>query len=215
MARKLLILLFSFLSIVFVSSVNAQTATTGSIPTTVNSTAKLGPQVKLLPIQRKTATQAGEDLKNLIQAKRDEFKLKLQTIKDKRKQALVERIDARIAEINKNQTLRFIQTLYTIQTFLNKVGQSATGTATLVNITAAQAAIYTAKTAVAAQAAKSYVITITDDSTLKINVGTTVSQFRQDLVTVYKLVVDAKQAVQKLYTNKEIIKKEATGSAKL
>ena len=66
-------------------------------------------------------------------------------------------------------------------------------------------------------------MTITDDTTLRQNAAAIVSQFRQDITSVYKLVVDAKQAVQSLKPGvkivppiimKPLLKKFATGSAK-
>jgi len=54
---------------------------------------------------------------------------------------------------------------------------------------------------------------ITDDSTLKITAGTTVSQFRQDLLGVYNLVLNARQTVQKLYIIKVPVNNTATNSA--
>lgn len=216
MTRKLLFLLFPLLLLFFVSAANAQTATTGSAQTAVDSATKLKQQMQLLQEQKKAAvTQARDEAKAMVQAKREEFKTRLQTIKDQRKKTLVERIDAKIVEVNKNQTTRFTEVLSRLQTFLDKINKLITGTTVSADVTAAQTAIDEAKTAVEAQAAKSYTMTITDDTTLKLNAGTTVSQFRQDLVATYKLVIDAKQAVQKLNTDKALIKKEASSSAKL
>lgn len=163
--------------------------------------------------------QEREATKAAFQAKREEFKIRLQTIKDQRKKLLVERIDAKIAEVNKNHTAKYTETLNRLQTFLDKFNNSATEAGklsdVLANITAAQTAIDTARKAVDAQAAETYTMAITDDSTLKLNAGKTMSQFRHDLVAVHKLVIDAKQAVQKLNTDRKLIKKEkeATESA--
>lgn len=186
---------------VFSSKTIAQTAT--------NSASGLKERMQLLQADKKAA----------ISAKREEFKLRLQAIKDQRKKLLMERIDAKIAEVNKNQTDRYTEALNKLQSFLDKFNKSATEAGklsdVLADITAAQTAIDTARTAVDAQAANTYAITITDDLTLKVNAGKIMSQFRLDLVAVHKLVVDAKQAVQKLNTDRKLIKKEkeATESA--
>ena len=79
----------------------------------------------------------------------------------------------------------------------------------------AQTKIDLASEAVASQGAKVYTIDITTETNLRTNVGTTISQFRNDLTQTYKLVIDAKQAVQNLRTDKVMMKKEATGSANL
>jgi hypothetical protein len=217
MTRKLLVLLFPLLLIVFVPSVSALNATTESAQTTTTDPGtKLKQQMKLIQDQKKdTLTQVRNDAKALLQTKREEFKARVLTIKDQAKKALIERIDGRIAEVNKNQTDKFIDVLNKLQVFIDRANGTASDTAKLTDTTVAQNMINSARTAVTAQAEKSYTMMITDDAALKVNAGTTVSQFRHDLIAVHKLVQDAKQAVQKLFINKEIIRKDATSSAKL
>lgn len=216
MTRKIIYLILPLLLLVFVPSVNAQNTTTGSAQTTIDAATKLREQMKLIQEQKKAEIkQIKDEAKVMIQAKREEFKASLLKIKDQKKKALVERIDAKIAEVNKNQTTRFTEALNRLQTFLDKISKSTTKTTVLVDTTAAQAAIDTAKAAVDIQGAKIYTMEIVDDVTLKLNAGTVVSQFRQDINAVYKLVVDVKQAIQKLNTERNVIKREATSSANL
>jgi hypothetical protein len=221
MTRKLLALLFVPLFLfIFGSTANAvvntttesaQTSTAGNSQTTASTASKLRQQMQLVQEQKKAAvTQA----KAMIQAKRDEFRTRIQEIKDQKKKVLIERIDARLAEVNKNQTARFTEVLNILQTFLDKINKSAIGTSIQASIATTQTTIDAARTAVEIQANKSYIMTISDDSALKVNAGTTVSQFRQDLTDVYKLVIDSKQALRKLNIDKELIRKEATNSAK-
>ena len=215
MTRKLLALFLPFiLAIVFVPLVNAQNSTTASAQT-LDAASKLKQQMVLLQEQKNAAiTKAKEEARVIMQAKRDEFKVKLQTIKDQKRKALIEKIDAKLTQVNANQTAKFSEVLVRLQGFLDKIKQSVTDTKILANIVAAQTAIDTAKAAVDAQAAKIYTIEIVDDTTLKLNAGTTVSQLRVDLMNIYKLVVDAKQAVQKLNIDRLEIK-PATSSAEL
>lgn len=221
MTQKLLILSLSFLVLFFVSPVKAiesTTATTGSARPTAPATSasKLKEQMRLLQDQKKAAvSQSREEIRTAIQAKRTEFKERLQTIKDLKRKSVIERIDAKLAEVNKNQTAKFIEVISKLQAIVDKIKQLTTNANVLTDISVAQAAIDSAITAVEAQAAKTYTMTIADDTTLKANAGTTVSGLRQDLTAVHKLVVDAKQAVQKLNTDKKAIRKEATGSANL
>lgn len=209
MQRKLVVVSFSvFLFIVFSSSVNAQT--------TASTASRLKEQMQILKDQKKTAvSQIREETKAMMQAKRDEFKTRMQAIKDQRKKMLVERIDTKLSEVNKKHTDRFTEVLSKLQLLLDKITAKETETKVLADIKTAQAAIDTAMTAVEAQAAKTYIIQITDETKLRLDVGTTTSQLRQDLMATYKLVIDAKQAVQKLNTDKSIMKKEATSSANL
>lgn len=223
MTRKLLVIIFPLLLLVFVPLVNAQATTTGSAKTVTttnaqtatDSASKLKEQMQLLQDQKKTAvTQAKDDAKTIIQTARAKFATKLQVIKDQKKKALIQLIDAKLAEVNKNQTSRFSENLVMIQGFLNKIKLTTTDPAGLAGVSTAQSAIDTAKAVVAAQAAKVYTMQIADAATLRLNAGTTVSQLRQDLMIVYKSVVDAKQAVRGLNTDKMLIKKESTSSAK-
>lgn len=219
MIQKLLFLILPFFILVFVATVNAQTGT--------NSASKLKDQMQLLKDQRqealkikketrvelrqqiKEAVQAKrEAVKAAVGAKREEFKAKLGAIKDERKKALVTRIDTKLSNVNTKHTDRFAQVLGNLQTILDKMSEN-------VDKTEAQTAIDAAQAAVETQAAKTYAITISTETALRPDVGIVTSQLRQDLVSVHKLVIDAKQAVQVLRASNAIIKKEATNSANL
>ncbi len=234
MTRKLPVIVFSLLLLIFVSKVNAQNTTTGSaktVTTTNTQTAtdaasKLKQQMQLIKDQKQTAVSLKqqikeriqtkkEEIKEIVATKREEFKAKIQTIKDQKKKALVERIDTKLGNVNTKHTDRYAQALSDLQTFLDRITQSTTGTNALTNTATAQAAIDSAKLAVENQAVETYTITISTETALRSDVGTIISQLRQDLTTVHKLVVDAKQAIQKLNINKELIKKETTSSAEL
>lgn len=221
MQKKLIVFsLVVLLFILFPSNANSQTAT--------NAASRLKEQIQLLKDQEQTAVsqikkgkrvELGQQIKETVQAKKEavkeavatkkgEFKVKLQAIKDRKKKALVERIDTKLANINTKHTDRFTQVISNLQLLLDKISQD-------VDITEAQVAIDTAQAAVANQAAKTYIITISTEIALRSDVGTVVSQLRQDLKATHKLVVDAKQAVQTLRENNAIIKKEATSPANL
>lgn len=217
MTQKILYsLLIPLFLVVFASTVNAQNATAGNTQTATDAATKLKQQMRLIQDQKKTAvSNIKSEAKALIQAKREEFKTRIQTIKDQKKKTLAVRIDAKLAEVNKKHTAKYSETLIRLQGFLDKIKLSTTNAKVLADATTAQTAIDTAKSSVDIQAAKSYIMEITDDATLKVNAGAVVSQLRQDLSVVHKLVVDAKQAVQKLNTDRELIKKEASASANL
>lgn len=216
MTRKLLIITLFILLIVFAPTVNAQNTAAGNTQTATDAATKLKQQMRLIQDQKKTAlTQVKDEAKAMLQAKREEFKTRIQTIKDQKKKALAVRIDAKLAEVNKKHTAKYSEALVRLQGFLDKIKQSTTDAKVLADIAAAQTAIDTAKDSVDIQAAKMYIMEIVDDATLKLNAGIAVSQLRQALSAVHKLVVDAKQAVQKLNTDRELIKKDATKSAEL
>lgn len=235
MTRKLLALIVPVLFLTVVGTSSAITTTTESAQATLptisttpitstsarlplpndEAASKLKQQIQILQEQKKTAiTQIRDDARVAIQAKRDEFKAHLLLIKDEKRKALVEKIDTKLSDVNASQSARFTEILTRLQGFLDKINKTTAQPNVLAGIAAAQTAIDTAKTAVAAQAGKVYTMNIVDDTTLKANAGVTVSQFRLDIMAVYKLVVDAKIAVQKLFVESSLIKKEATSSAK-
>ena len=217
MARKIIYALFiPLFLVVFVSAVNAISITTESAQTAITDPSiKLKEQMQLLQKQKNAgAIKAKDEAMTTARTKKEEFKTRIQTIKDQRKKILIEKIDTKLAKINQNQVTKFTEALVRFQGFLDKIKQSTTDTNVLADAAIAQTAIDTAKTALDIQTSKVYTIEIVDDATLKINAGTTVSQLRKDLTAVHKLIVEAKQAVQKLNTDRTLIKKEATSSAR-
>ncbi|MDO8661180.1 MAG: hypothetical protein Q7K43_04780, partial [Candidatus Woesearchaeota archaeon] len=176
-------------------------------PTTTN--AQNATRASDLKTERQNGiSQIRERTKAEMQALRVQFKERVQTIKDTRKQGVTQKLDADIARANLKHTTKFNEVLARLQRMLDKIAPDAKDPKTLSDIKSAQAKIDLAKVAVANQAAKEYTIEITDETTLRKNVGTTISQFRQDLMQVHKLVIDARQAVQVLRTDKVMIKKE-------
>lgn len=221
MLRKLLVLSSILFLLLFTSNVNAQTST--DKPTTANTSAPsaVSPKqqrlekMELKQQMKDTIQMKREEMSTIVKTRREEFKAKIETLKDQRKKVLVERIDTKLSTVNAKHTDRFTEVLSKLQQLLDKVSAQATDAKVLADIKIVQAAIDTAKTAVETQAAKTYTATITDETTLRNNVGTTTSQLRQDLMATHKLVVAAKQAVQALRKDKMIMKKEATTSASL
>ena len=214
MEKKFASLVLIFLLVALLPSfVNAQTS---NLPSRLKQKVKDNDSIirKEGRISRKVS-QIKEGTKAIVQAKRDEFKTRIQTIKDEKKKALVARIDGKLSEVNIKHTDRFSQVLTKLQTHLDKISQTAKDKKVLADVGIAQASIDAAETAVANQAAKTYTIQITTETALRLNVGTTTSQLRQDLMSTHKLVVDAKQAVQALNKDNVIIKKEPASSANL
>lgn len=193
------------LTVIIPLKVSAETAT---------GTSSLKQQMTDLRTDRKNAISQIRDKTRLeIQALRDQFKVRLQTIKDARKRALTQKLDLNISSANIKHTARFTVVLTKLQEALDKISPDVKNPKILSDIKEAQAKIDVAKEAVASQAAKVYTIEITDETALRKSVGTTISQFRKDLMQVHKLVIEAKQAVQILRTDKSMMKKEATSSA--
>ena len=102
----------------------------------------------------------------------------------------MERVDAKLAEINKRRTDAMTRHLDKMSEILVKVKARGGDTAV------AEAAVADARSAVAAQAAKTYVVTISSEDKLKINVGETMKALTTDLRNLHEgKIVPARKAV--------------------
>jgi len=155
-----------------------------------------------------------EDFTNRLEASREaakkefedhkkEFELELAHIKDTKKQAIVDRINTNCQDINVKRTTAMTGMLAKLSSILTNVtNRAATASASGKDtsavdtaVTTAQAAIADAQSAVAAQAGKTCTITITSDTTVKADVGKTISGIEADLKSVYAKVIAARKSV--------------------
>lgn len=205
MTRKLLISIALSVLITTLSAckVSAQNTARVNARTSTDSAITLEEQIMLRQNQRETE-------RNQI---KEDFRKNLAAIKDQAKKAIMERVNAKIMMINMVQTDKLTDALYKLQIFVDRVSGSATGTAKLEDITTAKEAMDIAGKAIAVQAEKNYTIIIADESTLKANAGSTVNQFRKDIMEVRRLLLEAKKAVMKLFSAKAAVIKNATNSA--
>jgi len=191
---KVLIVLISTLAIL----VTPQVVLAEDSMTTTNETQKL-------KVSRPVDAMKSErqDLLQQKQALMADFRTKLAGIKDTKKKMIVERIDGRIASANAALTNKMTRALEKMSGFLERAKTRSTTfksegkdtTALDAAITAAENAITAAKAAIDEQKAKTYTAQISDETTLRNTIGTTVSLFRTDISAVHKLVVSAKQAL--------------------
>lgn len=209
--RRLLSALLAFALPLIIATSNASAVDTAS------SAPKLRDQIKrtIQEQKREAVTKIKDDARIAIKARQEEFKAKIQTIKDLKKKTILENVSIKLAEVNKRNTDKFSEFLTKLQSALDKIQTVATDPKIITNISIAQTAIDTAKAAVVAQAANDYTIQVTSETVLKVNANSAISQLRKDLSATHKLVVDAKQATQLTRIDKIMIKKEATGSANL
>ncbi len=136
--------------------------------------------------------------------KRDEFRVRLATIRDEKKKAIVERIDQNIVKINTNRTAIMLRHLTKIEEILGRIetrtnslassGKDVTAVRTA--ITKAREAIAAARTAVNAQAVKTYTIDITTETNLGSAVSAARTAFAKDLSAAHQTVVTARKAVR-------------------
>ncbi|MEW5805116.1 MAG: hypothetical protein AB1721_00065 [Patescibacteria group bacterium] len=145
------------------------------------------------------------ELKTYIEEKRVALKEQLQNIRDERKQAIVERIDQRIDELNQRMTNHFLAVLEKLETVLERIGSRADKaeangldvSAVRSAITEAEQAIAAARTAVAEQSGKTYLINITDEENLKADVGQARQALAEDLKAVREVIKSAHDAVRR------------------
>jgi len=150
--------------------------------------------------------QLRDQKKTLLMERRKSFQEKLKNIKDERKRVLVDRIDSKIINLNRQRTEEMAQALIKLQTILERLNtkineahangiDTASASAAYDN---AKNAVAAAEAAVASQSAKTYTIDISsDEAALKRTVGAVTSSFQSDLQATHKKVVEAKQAVSR------------------
>lgn len=139
---------------------------------------------------------------------REEFRTKLDSIRDEKKKAIVDRVDKRIAQINTNRTGIMTRHLTKIEEILNRIEVRALEAekngkdiiAVKTAITSARTAITSAKTTIATQAAKTYVIDITTEANLGSAVSSVRTAFAKDLQTAHQTVVTARKSVRDVLT---------------
>lgn len=144
------------------------------------------------------------ELKDLIQEKREALKEQLQKVKDERKKAAVERIDANLDKLNERITTHLSNMLDKLENVLERVASRADKaeekglnvSSVRTAVTGALSAIEAARVAVAAQAGKTYTITISSEDNLRVDVGKARQALHSDLVKVRETVKAAHEAVR-------------------
>lgn len=157
---------------------------------------------KLLEVRREEAKtlikNKREEMKTLLETKREETKVRVEAqnmkaekrlmdIKDKAKQEAAQRLAKRLEELNSTWTDRFMETLSRHSDVLQKMQDRAVivasegkdVVATTAAIASAKTAVETARTAIIAQAAKSYVL---DTSTVTTTSATTTAKGQSELM---------------------------------
>lgn len=145
-----------------------------------------------------------EEVKQKVAAKREDLKKKLEKIKDERKKQLVMRLDEQLDKINANRVGHFTENLDKVQKVLNNVSSRADkALAKGLNVTTvktailkAEAAINASKTAIEAQAGKTYALTIKIEATLRSDVGVARQTLEKDLKAVQETIKAAHDAVR-------------------
>src|SRR3989338_7601731 len=189
----------------------------GSFPDAMGVCVKEAADIKAFSEEAKHAIETKrEEFKHKLEAVREEVKQtrenireelaeKLQVVRDVRKKDIVERLDERMDELNQNRAEHYANVLEKIEKALahliSRTEKAAANghdvSAVRAAITEAEAAIKTAREAVAAQAAKIYAFDITDEATLKQKIGEARRALETDLKKVHEAIKAAHEAVRK------------------
>lgn len=145
-----------------------------------------------LPIDNYKAT-----LKETRTEAREAFKEKLAQIKDAKKRTITQNIDEGIAKTNERLTTRMSTTLTRLTSALDTAATTSSSLESNQAIETAEQALTTAQDAVSTQQKKEYIVTITDEATLRQTVQSTLRVFRQDIQATHKTVAAAREAVLK------------------
>lgn len=141
--------------------------------------------------------------KEKIASREGALKAKLEKFRDQKKAALAERINANINTINQNRVKQWEKNLNSMSTILDKLdNRIKRGTSDIKDTEAAKSAIDLARTtiasassAVSTQAQNSYTVNVTSESKIKADVKLQRDKLHNDISSVRKLLVEAKQRV--------------------
>jgi hypothetical protein len=146
------------------------------------------------------------DFEARMEARRNAFLQKLETLSDDRKASIAAKIDTKLSTINERRTDKMSQALSKLTEILNRLidrtntaktaGQNTSAVETAIN--KAKASITAAEAAVAAQKAKTYTASFTNEDALGSSFGTVFTQLQTDLQTTYNAIKTAKTDVKQV-----------------
>lgn len=154
--------------------------------------------------QVKEKVEARKDaLKERIATREAALKAKLEKFRDKQKAQRAERINTNLNRINQKQTDQMLKHLDKMSAILNKLEARVNkGTPDVKDPQAAKAAVASAKASIAsataavkAQSEKDYTLQVSSESVVRKDAQKVRTELHTDLLTVRKLVIDAKRAV--------------------
>lgn len=133
--------------------------------------------------------------------RKDTLKTQLKAIKDRKKAAMAERLDANLSKINETRTTNMLKQLDQMDDLVDRVEARIATVSALATTEVASAIaesrdnIDTARAAVQEQSTVSYPVTITTEAALKTEFQEARDQLLADLKKVHTQVVDARKSV--------------------
>jgi len=160
-----------------------------------------------------------EEAREKFSEEREDFEDRLTEIKDKKKQAIVERVDSKITTLNNKHTDRFNALLEKLSSILDRIeskadeleGEGANISSVDVAVQIARDAIAAAQREITEQAGKDYIIVIDSESNLGNVVSSAFKEFREDMEALKDSIKVARDAVHEAAkTLKDLIKSSNT-----
>ncbi len=147
--------------------------------------------------------QRQENIKEKMASREAALKSKLALFKDQRKANLTSRVNDTLAMINQQRTSQMLKYLDNMSRILSKLETRVnSGSSDIKDVTAAKAAIADSKAKIASaaaavkvQQAKDYTIQVSSETTVKADAKLQRDKLQSALLTLRKLLIDAKQSV--------------------
>jgi len=188
-----------------------------------------GRQQDKIEAKRENIEDKIADMKEKLASKTAALRLRLQDFRDKKKAEIAERVNNNLNKINQNQTAKMQKHLDKMSSILDRLEARVESNkpdisdpaAARTAILAARETIATTSAAVSAQALNDYTVVVTSEGRIGLDVKTQRDKLHSDLLTLRKMVIDAKQAVAnairvarsgRVPVDKELKNKEGTSS---
>ena len=161
--------------------------------------ANRGPTTSLNAKNKNTeAKDLREDLKASASATRQQFKERLQTIKNDAKRQIIEKLTEKMNRVNSRRVDHWRKILARLTDILDRIKATDKHSSELdAAVSQAEVKLASASAAVEAQSTREYTVNIASESALKINAGKAISAEQHDFQSVLKQINDAKQSVHK------------------
>lgn len=135
---------------------------------------------------------------------KEDLKIKLSTFKDENRKRIIEKLSEKIESLNDRITSHYLSVITKLETLLNRISEraerlAANGsdiTKVSASVDVALASLAKARVAVATQAAKTYDVTPTSETSAKTDLGKVRKAFGEDLAAVRVIIKEAHSAVR-------------------
>ena len=156
---------------------------------------------------RENRKEAVNDFKEKRMENREELKEKIQALKDERKQKIVENMANRFSTVKSKWVEHWNSVLERLTKILDKI-ESEKGNSD--SISSARSKISEAQTLIDDLSEKDYSVDFASEDTLKEDIKSLISQFKEDHLKVLTSIREAKKSVQEVFSQTRSEKGENT-----